>query len=84
MGFDDEDDDDKDEECGDDSEDSDNGEEYGNDNMEPSNEMISKRMEMTHISSFSVLEGVGRELKGRDLSKVRNAILTNTGFLESP
>ncbi|KAH7546728.1 hypothetical protein FEM48_Zijuj01G0232300 [Ziziphus jujuba var. spinosa] len=26
---------------------------------------------------------VGRTLKGRDLSKVRNAVLTKTGFLES-
>ena len=25
-----------------------------------------------------------RTLKGRDLSKVRNAVLTRTGFLESP
>ncbi|CAN0912582.1 hypothetical protein LINGRAPRIM_LOCUS596 [Linum grandiflorum] len=25
---------------------------------------------------------MGRTLKGRDLSKVRNAILTKTGFLE--
>lgn len=33
-------------------------------------------------SSSSVMEGVGRKLKGRDLSKVRNAILKQTGFLE--
>ncbi|CAI0400966.1 unnamed protein product [Linum tenue] len=52
--------------------------------MEPPNEMISRRMPMTQISSFSVLEGFGRKLKGRDLSKVRNAILTSIGFLESP
>ncbi|CAI0436392.1 unnamed protein product [Linum tenue] len=51
--------------------------------MEPPHEMISRRMARTQISSFSVLEGVGRKLKGRDLSKVRNAILTRTGFLES-
>ncbi|KAH7544394.1 hypothetical protein JRO89_XS15G0159900 [Xanthoceras sorbifolium] len=29
-----------------------------------------------------IFEGVGRTLKGRDLSKVRNAVLTKTGFLE--
>ncbi|XP_010545225.1 PREDICTED: uncharacterized protein LOC104817669 [Tarenaya hassleriana] len=32
--------------------------------------------------SFSVIEGAGRTLKGRDLSKVRNAVLKKTGFLE--
>ncbi|TYJ12907.1 hypothetical protein E1A91_A10G013200v1 [Gossypium mustelinum] len=30
----------------------------------------------------NVCEGVGRKLKGRDLSKVRNAVLAKTGFLE--
>ncbi|CAI0379761.1 unnamed protein product [Linum tenue] len=64
--------------------DDDDDEEYGSNHMEPPHEMISRRMAMTQISSFSVLEGVGRKLKGRDLSKVRNAILTRTGFLESP
>ncbi|KAL0891108.1 hypothetical protein Bca101_015091 [Brassica carinata] len=33
-------------------------------------------------SSSSVMEGVGRKLKGRDLSKVRNTVLKKTGFLE--
>ncbi|CAN6879921.1 unnamed protein product [Brassica oleracea var. botrytis] len=33
-------------------------------------------------SSSSVMEGIGRKLKGRDLSKVRNAVLKKTGFLE--
>ncbi|CAH2077830.1 unnamed protein product [Thlaspi arvense] len=33
-------------------------------------------------SSSSVMEGVGRKLKGRDLSNVRNAVLKKTGFLE--
>ncbi|KAI3522978.1 hypothetical protein L1887_01030 [Cichorium endivia] len=31
-------------------------------------------------ASFSVHEGVGRALKGRDLSRLRNAILKQTGF----
>lgn len=34
----------------------------------------------TRIASFSVHEGVGRTLKGRDLSRVRNAIWKQTGF----
>ncbi|KAF5728407.1 transcription initiation factor TFIID subunit 11 [Tripterygium wilfordii] len=47
----------------------------------PPHELIARRLARTHISSFSVLEGVGRKLKGRDLSEVRNAILAKTGFL---
>ncbi|KAK6932308.1 Senescence regulator S40 [Dillenia turbinata] len=50
--------------------------------MVPPHELITKKLERSQISSFSVCEGVGRTLKGRDLSKVRNAILTKTGFLE--
>ncbi|MED6164588.1 hypothetical protein PIB30_091623 [Stylosanthes scabra] len=49
----------------------------------PPHEIIARRLARTQISSFSVFEGVGRTLKGRDLSKVRNAVLTKTGFLES-
>ncbi|CAI0540623.1 unnamed protein product [Linum tenue] len=37
-------------------------------------------MVRTRIASFSVHEGVGRTLKGRDLSRVRNAIWEKTGF----
>ncbi|GLJ18177.1 hypothetical protein SUGI_0321220 [Cryptomeria japonica] len=33
-------------------------------------------------TSFSVLEGIGRTLKGRDLCRVRNAVLKMTGFLD--
>ena len=49
----------------------------------PPHEFIARRLARSQISSFSVFEGVGRTLKGRDLSKVRNAVLTKTGFLES-
>lgn len=34
----------------------------------------------TRVASFSVQEGMGRTLKGRDLSRVRNAIWAKTGF----
>ncbi|KAI5665301.1 hypothetical protein M9H77_24624 [Catharanthus roseus] len=34
----------------------------------------------TRGSSFSVHEGIGRTLKGRDLSRVRNAVWKQTGF----
>ncbi|KAI4306109.1 hypothetical protein L6164_029417 [Bauhinia variegata] len=49
----------------------------------PPHEFIARRLARNQISSFSVFEGVGRTLKGRDLSKVRNAVLSKTGFLES-
>lgn len=50
--------------------------------MVPPHEYIARRLARTQIASFSMCEGVGRTLKGRDLSKLRNAILTKTGFLE--
>ncbi|CAN0901016.1 hypothetical protein LINGRAHAP2_LOCUS21168 [Linum grandiflorum] len=72
----------------DEDEDEDEYEEDGEDEddgyKEPPHEMLARRMASCQISSFSVVEGVGRTLKGRDLSKVRNAVLTRTGFLESP
>uniref|UniRef100_A0A1D1ZAQ5 LEC14B n=1 Tax=Anthurium amnicola TaxID=1678845 RepID=A0A1D1ZAQ5_9ARAE len=52
------------------------------DGMVPPHEWIARRLARTQISSFSMCEGAGRTLKGRDLSKVRNAVLTRTGFLE--
>ncbi|KAG7024924.1 hypothetical protein SDJN02_13744, partial [Cucurbita argyrosperma subsp. argyrosperma] len=55
----------------------------GFDNRIPPHELIAKRRARAQISSFSVFEGIGRTLKGRDLSKVRNAVLNKTGFLES-
>lgn len=49
----------------------------------PPHEWISRKLARSQISSFSVCEGAGRTLKGRDLSRVRNAVLRKTGFLES-
>ncbi|KAI3957412.1 hypothetical protein MKW98_003133 [Papaver atlanticum] len=43
----------------------------------PPHEFLARR---TQISSFSVHEGIGRTLKGRDLSRVRDAIWQKTGF----
>ncbi|KAL5577751.1 hypothetical protein UlMin_019450 [Ulmus minor] len=64
----------------DDEDDDDDDDEY--DCKVPPHELIARRLSKSQISSFSVFEGVGRTLKGRDLSKVRNAVLTKTGFLE--
>lgn len=50
--------------------------------MVPPHEWVARKLARTQISSFSMCEGIGRTLKGRDLSKVRNAVLTKTGFLE--
>ncbi|KAJ0971085.1 hypothetical protein J5N97_019044 [Dioscorea zingiberensis] len=36
----------------------------------------------SHATTFSVFEGAGRTLKGRDLRKVRNAVFEKTGFLD--
>ncbi|GMH05303.1 hypothetical protein Nepgr_007143 [Nepenthes gracilis] len=52
------------------------------DEIVPPHEYIARRLASSQISSSSVCEGIGRTLKGRDLSKVRNTILRKTGFLE--
>ncbi|CAN6454878.1 unnamed protein product [Victoria cruziana] len=52
------------------------------DDRVPPHELIAKKLAMSHITTSSVYEGAGRTLKGRDLSKVRNAVLSSTGFLE--
>lgn len=49
--------------------------EGGNDRMPPHEYLAS-----TRGASLSVHEGVGRTLKGRDLSRVRNAIWKQIGF----
>ncbi|CAN4092110.1 unnamed protein product [Withania somnifera] len=56
-------------------------EDDSDDEMVPPHEYIARRLVRRQVAS-SMCEGVGRTLKGRDLSKVRNAILTKTGFLE--
>lgn len=60
-------------------EDDDDGEEE----RVPPHEWLARKMAGScQVSSFSVCEGAGRTLKGRDLSRVRNAVLSKTGFLE--
>jgi hypothetical protein len=43
----------------------------------PPHEIVARRA----AAHSSVLEGAGRTLKGRDLRRVRNAVLRRTGFL---
>lgn len=54
----------------------DDSDDDGDDERVPPHEFLAR----TRIASFSVHEGVGRTLKGRDLSRVRNAIWAKTGF----
>ncbi|XP_031115166.1 uncharacterized protein LOC116019170 [Ipomoea triloba] len=61
---------------------SDGDEDDENGEMMPPHEWLARKYARSQISSFSVCEGVGRTLKGRDISRVRNAVLTRTGFLE--
>ncbi|KAK1375130.1 Senescence regulator [Heracleum sosnowskyi] len=58
------------------------GEDGDEETMVPPHEYMAKKMARTRSASHSMCEGVGRTLKGRDLCKLRNAILIQTGFLE--
>lgn len=49
--------------------------------MLPPHEIVA-RGSRSPKTTFSVLEGAGRTLKGRDLSQVRNAVWRQTGFLD--
>uniref|UniRef100_A0A5B7B9P7 Senescence regulator n=1 Tax=Davidia involucrata TaxID=16924 RepID=A0A5B7B9P7_DAVIN len=57
----------------------DDGEE---DEMLPPHEIVARGSTRSPKTTFSVLEGVGRTLKGRDLRQVRNAVWRRTGFLD--
>ncbi|KAF6166215.1 hypothetical protein GIB67_030999 [Kingdonia uniflora] len=48
----------------------------------PPHEYLARQFARTRIASFSVHEGIGRTLKGRDLSRVRDAIWKKTGFVD--
>ncbi|XP_052136859.1 uncharacterized protein LOC127755240 [Oryza glaberrima] len=54
------------------------GSEDGEAAMVPPHEIVARRA----AAHSSVLEGSGRTLKGRDLHRVRNAVLRRTGFLD--
>ncbi|KAK1420381.1 hypothetical protein QVD17_21926 [Tagetes erecta] len=44
---------------------------------------VMARRRMAEKMAFSVCYGMGRTLKGRDLSEMRNSVLRMTGFLET-
>ncbi|KAK9290425.1 hypothetical protein L1049_008595 [Liquidambar formosana] len=54
----------------------------GEDEMLPPHEIVARGSAVSPKTTFSVLEGVGRTLKGRDLRQVRNAVWRQTGFLD--
>ncbi|CAI8592861.1 unnamed protein product [Vicia faba] len=51
-------------------------------NKMPPHEFLAKQLDFSRMHSCSLFEGVGRTLKGRDMRKVRNAVLTQTGFID--
>ncbi|GJW16903.1 senescence regulator [Tanacetum coccineum] len=53
----------------------------GDQEMVPPHLIIRRRLQ--DKMAFSVCSGIGRTLKGRDLSEMRNSVLRMTGFLES-
>lgn len=48
----------------------------------PPHEILARDNARSHMTTFSVYEGLGRTLKGRDLRRVRNAVWRKTGFLD--
>lgn len=52
------------------------------DEILPPHEIVARGSSKSPKTTFSVLEGVGRTLKGRDLRQVRNAVWRQTGFLD--
>ncbi|KAL6129407.1 hypothetical protein ACLB2K_072758 [Fragaria x ananassa] len=47
----------------------------------PPHEILARSSAHSPMVAYSVLESVGRTLKGRDLRRVRNAMWRRTGFL---
>lgn len=47
----------------------------------PPHEYLAREQARSQMATTSVFEGVGRTLKGRDMSRVRNAVWRQTGFL---
>lgn len=58
------------------------GDEVDEEEVLPPHEIVARVSLRNQKTTFSVLEGVGRTLKGRDLRQVRNAVWRQTGFLD--
>lgn len=58
----------------------DEDEDEGDDKLPP-HEYLAREQARSQMTTTSVFHGVGRTLKGRDMSRVRNAVWRQTGFL---
>ncbi|KAK6645936.1 hypothetical protein PHAVU_L001851 [Phaseolus vulgaris] len=47
----------------------------------PPHELVARDSAQSSMLAYSVIEGIGRTLKGRDLRQVRNVVWRQTGFL---
>ncbi|PRQ32469.1 putative senescence regulator S40 [Rosa chinensis] len=63
-------------------EEDDNDDDDDDGEMLPPHEIVARSSAHSPMLACSVLEGVGRTLKGRDLRRVRNAVWRRTGFLD--
>lgn len=48
----------------------------------PPHELLAREYARSQRTTFSVCEGLGRTLKGRDMSRVRNAVWSQMGFAD--
>ncbi|XP_030521184.2 uncharacterized protein LOC115734501 [Rhodamnia argentea] len=69
-------------EVGDENRDDDDEKDFDGEEMLPPHEIVARRLSRSQSVACSVLEGAGRTLKGRDLHRVRDAVLRQTGFLD--
>ena len=65
----------------DDEEEEEDDDDDGNERLPP-HELLAREYSQSQRITFSVCEGVGRTLKGRDLSRVRNAVWSHLGFAD--
>ncbi|MCO5594111.1 hypothetical protein L7F22_048132 [Adiantum nelumboides] len=62
--------------------DSEEGDKDDDDDRLPPHELLAKEYSRSQMTTFSVCEGHGRTLKGRDLSRVRDAVWSQMGFAD--
>ena len=62
--------------------DNDKGDDDDDDERLPPHELVAREYARSQRTTFSVCEGQGRTLKGRDLSRVRNAVWSQMGFAD--
>lgn len=62
--------------------DDDNKNDNDEDERLPPHELLAREYARSQRTTFSVCEGLGRTLKGRDMSRVRNAVWSQMGFAD--